>query len=344
MSSKTTNRRKVEHIDIINKHADTHCQSGYFDRLRLIHRALPEITLDDIDPSVTFLGKKIAFPLIISSMTGGDHELLRQINRNLAVAAQATHVAMAVGSQRVMFEQPGAKASFALRSLAPDVPMISNLGAVQLNYGFGLTQCKEAVETLSADGLYFHVNALQEAIQPEGNTDFSSLLKKIENINQQLTVPVLIKEVGCGMHFKDIKRCIDAGIGYIDIAGQGGTSWSSIEYHRNPSVTNPGKQFSDWGIPTPVALKMAAPFMNDVHIISSGGLRNALDMVKSVILGARLCGMAGSLLQAAIDSADRVIEEIEALKRAFSIAMFLLGVPNIDCLRGKSQLFLETLF
>lgn len=342
--SDQTNHRKIEHIAVIQNHPDTNCNAGYFDRLQLIHRALPEISLNDVDPSTTFLGKKISFPLIISSMTGGDHELLTRINRNLAIAAQATNVAMAVGSQRVLFENPAAKKSFALRPFAPDIPLVGNIGAVQLNYGFDIRQCTEAINVLSADGLYFHLNALQEAIQPEGNTNFSSLLKKIEQINKQLPVPVLIKEVGCGMHYEDIKHCIDAGIRYIDIAGQGGTSWSSIEYHRDPSAINPGKQFQGWGIPTPVALKMAAPFMNDACIIASGGLRNALDMVKSVVLGAHLCGIAGYLLQAAIDSADRVIQEIEALKHAFSIAMFLLGVPNIACLRGKSQLFLETLF
>lgn len=335
------NRRKIEHIEVINQDPKTDRQGGHFDRIHLIHRALPEISLKDIDPSTTFLGKKVAFPLIISSMTGGDHALLRKINHNLAIAAQATNVAMAVGSQRILFENPTAIESFDLRPVAPTIPFVSNLGAVQLNYNFDISHCQQAVDILDADGLYLHLNPLQEAIQPEGDTNFSSLLAKISIINDQLSVPVLLKEVGCGIHPKDIERCIQAGIKHIDIAGQGGTSWSRIEHHRDHSGQSLGIQFQDWGIPTPTALKMAKPYCDQACIIASGGLRNGLDMVKSVILGAHLCGLAAPLLKAAIQSADNVIQEIESLKRAFSTAMFLLGAPNIDYLRGNSQLLLE---
>ena len=339
--SNQINRRKVEHIEAIKQDPETDRQGGYFDRIHLAHRAVPEINLKDVDPSTTFLGKKIAFPLIISSMTGGDHSLIRKINHNLAIAAQATNVAMAVGSQRILFENPAAIDSFDLRPLAPSIPLIGNLGAVQLNYGFGMTQCKKAVEVLGADGLYFHLNPLQEAIQPEGDTDFSALLNKISHINNQLSVPVLIKEVGCGIGGDDIKRLIQAGIRYIDIAGQGGTSWSRIEHHRDHSGLSQGILFQDWGIPTTLALQMAKPYSHQACIIASGGLRNGLDMVKSVILGARLCGLAAPLLKSAMQSPDDVILEIESLKRAFSTAMFLLGAPNIDYLRGNSRLILE---
>ena len=336
-----TNLRKIEHIDIIEKDAGVDRRAGHFDKIHLIHRALPEIDLNAIDPGTTFLGKKLSFPLLISSMTGGDHTLLRKINRHLAEAAEHCNVAMAVGSQRILFENKKAEKSFDLRPLAPTIPLIANLGAVQLNYGFDLSHCIKAVEILNADGLYFHLNPLQEAIQQEGNTNFSSLLSAIGHINQQLPVPVLLKEVGCGMCAEDINACIKAGIKYIDIAGQGGTSWSRIEHHRTGSDDTIGLLFQDWGIPTPTALKIARTCSNEISLIASGGLTNGLDMVKSVILGANLCGMAGSLLKAGMRSTEHVVAEIESLKRAFVTTMFLVGAPDINYLRGNSKLLLD---
>jgi len=339
-----TNRRKIEHISILQKDPAVDRKANYFDQIQLMHRALPEINLADVDPSTTFLGKRIAFPLIISSMTGGDHALLKKINQNLAIAAEATHVALAVGSQRIMFENTNAIESFDLRSFAPTIPLISNIGAVQLNYNIELSHCCQAVDILSADGLYFHLNPLQEVIQPEGDTDFSHLLNKISAINNAINVPVLIKEVGCGIGPTDIEMLLGEGIKYIDLAGQGGTSWSRIEFHRDASELSQGLAFQDWGIPTPIALKLARPYNDKAFIIASGGLRGGLDMIKSVILGASLCGMAAPLLKAAMQSPDQVIKEIESLKQAFVTAMFLLGAPDVNYLHGNSQLLLETFY
>ncbi|MCL6270806.1 type 2 isopentenyl-diphosphate Delta-isomerase [Sansalvadorimonas sp. 2012CJ34-2] len=336
-----TNSRKVEHIQLIEQDRETDRDARYFDRIRLTHRAFPEINLDDVDPSVEFMGKKLSFPLLISSMTGGDHALVRTINYNLAVAAQETGVAMGVGSQRVMFEQSSARASFAIRQHAPDALLFANLGAVQLNKGFGIEQCREAVELVGADALYLHLNALQEAIQPEGDTEFRGLLDRIEEIRQQLEVPLLLKEVGCGFSQEDIAAAVSRGIKYIDVAGQGGTSWSRIEHHRADDLMNPGILFQDWGIPTPRALKLAAPYQNRIELIASGGLRNGVDMAKSVILGARLCGLAAPLLKPAMESVDRVITVIEALKREFVTTMFLLGAPDVAALHGNERLILD---
>ncbi|MEH6811342.1 MAG: alpha-hydroxy-acid oxidizing protein, partial [Motiliproteus sp.] len=233
--SDPTNSRKVEHIRIIEEDGGTDRQQGYFDRIRLRHRALPELSLNSIDPSCHFLGKKLSFPLLISSMTGGDHELVRRINHNLAIAAERTQVAMAVGSQRVMFSSPEAAASFDLRPLAPTALLMANLGAVQFNYGFGLEQCQAAVNKLDADALYLHLNPLQEAVQPEGDTDFSNLAEKIGELVQRLSVPVILKEVGAGLGPEDIQLGFANGVRYFDLAGSGGTSWSRIEHHRaNP--------------------------------------------------------------------------------------------------------------
>lgn len=339
--SDRTNERKIEHIRAIERDPQTDRDGRYFDRILLNHRALPERKLADIDTRTVFLGKSLRFPLLISSMTGGDHELVRRINRNLAEAAQRCGVAMAVGSQRVMFSQPAARASFELRELAPDAVLIGNIGAVQLNVGFGVDQCQQAVECLDADGLYLHLNPLQEAIQPEGDTDFSNLAARIGEVAEQLTVPVLLKEVGSGLSPEDIALGYTQGIRHFDVAGSGGTSWSRIEYHRCDDGSDIGLTFQDWGVPTPIALQRAQPWLDRIELIASGGLRDGIDMAKSVILGASLCGMAAPFLGPATESADAVVTVIEKLRREFTTAMFLLGTPDIATLRANRALIVE---
>ncbi|MCO4759479.1 MAG: type 2 isopentenyl-diphosphate Delta-isomerase, partial [Oceanospirillaceae bacterium] len=262
-------------------------------------------------------------------------------NRNLAIAAEATGVAMAVGSQRVMFTSPDARESFSLRQYAPSTVLIGNIGAVQLNYGMGLEQAKEAVQCLEGDGLYLHLNPLQEAVQPEGDTDFSNLQQKIAALAKALDVPVLLKEVGSGLSPADIELGLSAGIRYFDLAGTGGTSWSRIEHHRRKDGSDLGLCFQDWGIPTPKALQLAEPYQDRAAFIASGGLRDGIDMAKSVILGASLCGIAAPLLKPAMESADAVITEIERMRREFTTAMFLLGAQNVPALFRNRALILE---
>lgn len=337
-----TNERKIEHIRVIEQDPLTDRQGHWFDRIHLLHRALPELALEDIDPSIEFLGKRLSFPLLISSMTGGDHELVRRINTNLARAAEHCQVAMGVGSQRVMFTHPEARASFALREQAPSTVLIANLGGVQLNYGFDLDRCQQAVDCVGADALYFHLNPLQEAVQPEGDTDFRGLAEQMGTIAAGLSVPVILKEVGAGLSPADIELGLAQGIRYFDIAGRGGTSWSRIEHHRRHDGSDLGLRFQDWGLPTPLALQLAEPFLDRATLIASGGLRDGIDMVKSVILGASLCGMAAPLLQPAMESAEAVVDAIERLRREFVTAMFLLGVPDVAALfRNKTLIVLE---
>lgn len=339
----STNRRKVEHIDILNRDPETDRQGREFDRIHLTHRALPELNLDEVDPSVTFLGKKLSFPLLISSMTGGDDALIRTVNRNLALAAQHCRVAMGVGSQRVMFTHSEARTSFALREFAPDALLFGNLGAVQLNKGFGIRECREAVEVLGADALYLHLNPLQEAVQPEGDTCFKGLAAKIGQINKELPVPVLIKEIGSGISVPDAMLLQANGIRFIDVAGSGGTSWARIEHHRHNDPENDlGLLFQDWGIPTPAALRALAPLTEsgDLTLIASGGIRNALDMVKSIILGASLAGLAKPFIAPAMESPEAVIAKIESLRNTFRTAMFLLGIPTLARLRKNDELIL----
>ena len=335
--------RKVEHIRVIASDEGVERKDSGFDQIRLTHRALPELDFSDVDTRTEFLGKRLSFPLLISSMTGGTGNEIMAINRNLAEAAEITGVAIAVGSQRVMFADPTASRSFSLRDIAPTVPVVGNIGAVQLNYGFGAAECQKAVEETQADGLYLHLNPLQEVIQPEGDVDFSGLASKISEIVSALPVPVLVKEIGCGLSAQDILLAYDAGVRHFDVAGRGGTSWSRIEYHRRAHDGDDlGLVFQDWGLTTVEALQDAHACLTEAAqpttLIASGGIRNGIDMVKSMILGADLCGVAAPLLRAAQVSCEAVVAVIEKFRREFQTAMFLLGCQTIAQLRCNTAL------
>lgn len=339
--SDATNERKLEHIEIIRTDRDTDRRRYYFDDVRLVHRALPEVALDQIDTSCTFLGKRLSFPLLISCMTGGDHESMRVVNRNLAQAAEATGVAMGVGSQRVQFKRPEATASFALREIAPTTVLLSNLGAVQLNLGFGLEECRAAVKTVGADALVLHLNPLQEAVQPEGDTNFASLSTRIADISAGLDVPVILKEVGAGMSPADAELALAAGVKILDVAGSGGTSWSRIEHHRDREGGTLGLLYQDWGIPTPISLRQLSPYRDRLTLIASGGIRSGLDMAKAVVLGASVCGLAAPFLQPALESAESVVKLIHRLHREYRTALFLLGAGSFEQIHGQEHLLLE---
>ncbi len=336
-----TARRKREHLDAIAQDPAIERGDSGFAAIRLMHRALPEIALDDIDTRCEFLGKTLRLPLLISSMTGGDDPEIRRINHNLAQAAEQSGVALAVGSQRVQFTNPAAEASFRLRDAAPSAVLIANLGAVQLNYGFTAEHCRRAVETLAADGLYLHLNPLQEAVQPEGDTNFAGLAAKIAAVVRELPVPVLLKEVGNGLSPADIARGKQAGIRHFDLAGRGGTSWSRIEHHRrrDPADTL-GLTFQDWGLTTVEALRLNRAAHPDITLIASGGIRNGIDMAKAILLGAELCGIAAPFLAAAQDSAAAVIAAIIRLEREYRTALYLLGCHNNAALRDNHALLL----
>ena len=334
------NQRKMDHIGIVSANHGVDRWRGYFDRVQLAHRALPELNFSEVDPSITFLGKKLSFPLLISSMTGGAAPEFVTINQNLAEAAEAEGVALAVGSQRVLFSDPAARESFDLRALAPSTVLLGNLGAVQLNYGLGVDECEAVLEVLQGDGLCLHLNPLQELIQPEGDTNFSGLSEKIGGVAASLSKPVIVKEVGSGISAADTEKLIQEGIQYIDVAGCGGTSWSIVESQRSfdPEL---GELFADWGIPTPLALQKLKPFRDRVSLIASGGVRDGVDMVKSVVLGASMCGIARPFLNPAMESVDAVRREIQRLKQEFTAAMFLLGAGCIEDLLGNEELVLN---
>jgi isopentenyl-diphosphate delta-isomerase len=333
-------QRKLDHLRLVVEDPAVNREGNHFDRFRLAHCALPECDLKDIDTRCTFLGKELHLPLLISSMTGGSHSEISKINRHLAEAAEACGVALAVGSQRIQFEQPAALESFSLRQFAPTTPLIANIGAVQLNYGLGVEQAQAAIDTLDADGLYLHLNPLQEAIQPEGDTNFSGLWNKIESLSKHISKPLLLKEVGSGLSPKLIQQGLARGLTHFDIAGQGGTSWSRIEHHRSQGKRN-GMTFQDWGLPTPWILQQCRPFATQSTLIASGGLRNGIDVVKSLVLGARIGGMAAPFLQPAMESTQAVIHTIEQIAQEIRIAMFLLGETQLDAIRLNDSLIID---
>ncbi|QCU90669.1 type 2 isopentenyl-diphosphate Delta-isomerase [Thiomicrorhabdus sediminis] len=330
------NRRKQDHIDaVLNDPLVERGNSG-FESIRLQHRALPELDFARLDSSVRFLHKQLDLPLLIASMTGGSGENLQHINRHLAEAAQQAGIAMAVGSQRAMILDKAAQASFDIRRYAPDIPLIANLGAVQLNYGFGEDEARRVIDILEADALYLHLNPLQELIQPEGDTNFAHLLEKIAQLQNKIDVPIILKEVGCGLSDKDIELGLSAGIRYFDIAGQGGTSWSRIESHRSDNSL--GELFQDWGLTTLQSLEQARAYQKQGYFIASGGIRNGIDMIKAVIMGGRICGIAAPFLAPAQDSTEAVLKTIGQFKQEFQTAQFLLGVDKAPKLHLNKQL------
>ncbi len=331
--------RKTDHIRI-NLEEDV--RSGLttgLERFRFIHQALPEIDLEAVDLGVELFGRQLQAPLLISSMTGGT-EQAGAINRTLAEAAQACGITMGVGSQRAALEQPELAASYQVRSLAPDILLLANLGAIQLNYGYRIEHCQQAVEMIAADALILHFNAMQEAVQPEGETRFAGLLQKIERVCRALPVPVVAKEVGWGFSQEDARRLAEAGVAAIDVAGAGGTSWSQVEMHRasNESQRRLAAAFLDWGIPTSQAIlnvRQAAP---ELRIFASGGLRNGVDIAKCLALGASLGGMAGPYLKAAVAGVDVTIQTIQEIRREIQVCMFGCGAGDLSALRdGKLE-------
>ena len=322
-------QRKDDHIaQCLKDPAVDRCTSG-FDSITLAHRALPGLDFDKVDTSITFLGKKLSFPFMLSSMTGGTSKETITINQNLAMAAEECKVALAVGSQRVMFEDKKAEKSFKLREFAPSVPLIANLGAVQFNYGFGIDECRKAVKVLDADALFLHLNPLQEVIQKGGNRNFEYLSDKIKSIRSKLEVPLMIKETGCGLSEADYRLLINCGIRYIDVAGRGGTSWSRIEHLCNKDDSNLGLAFQDWGLSTVETLEEAKPFRNQLFLIAGGGIRSGIDLAKAMSLGASMGSAALPFLKAALESKNAVVKLIEEYREQFKVALFLTGHKNI---------------
>lgn len=333
-------RRKADHIRInLEENVEFPNLTNGFEHYRLTHQALPELDLLTVDLSAALLGKQLAVPLLISSMTGGT-EQAASINRNLALGAQARGVAMGLGSQRAGLEQPETAATFRVRDVAPDILLFANLGAVQLNYGYSVSQCRRAVEMIGADALILHLNPLQEALQADGNWNWVGLLPRIEAVCRGVGVPVVVKEVGWGISEAVARRLVEVGVAAIDVAGAGGTSWSEVESHRAPTATlrELARAFADWGIPTAEALQMAQRGAPGVPLIASGGMRTGIEAAKALALGASAVGIASPFLKAAVESAEQVTATIDQFMAELRIAMFCAGAGRVAALREPGRI------
>lgn len=334
MENPATVSRKNDHLRINLEEDVRSTLTTGLEKYHFIHQALPEVDLDEVELEQVLFGRRVLSPILISSMTGGS-EQAGLLNQRLAEAAQATGVALGLGSMRAALEHPEQAVTFQVRRWAPDVLLLANLGAVQLNYGVSVADCRRLVQLAEADGLILHLNPLQEALQPEGDTRFGGLLKKIEQVCHGLDVPVIVKEVGWGISEKAARQLADAGVAAIDVAGAGGTSWSQVEMYRirDPLRAQVAGAFRGWGIPTAESLKMVRRSTPGMVVFASGGLRGGLDIAKSIALGARLGGMAGPFLKAAVQSAQAVVEWIDAVRSEIRIAMFAAGAANLTQLQ-----------
>lgn len=337
--------RKSDHLRIVAEGLGTQSRRPTgFDAVQFRHNALPELDFDQIDTGTTFLGRAMKAPLLVSAMTGGPVEAAR-INAHIAEASAHLGIALSVGSQRIAVEHGAAGGLGAdLRARAPGIPILGNIGAVQLNYGFGVSEAQRAVEMIGADALILHLNPLQEAIQEGGDRNFAGLLQKIEALARALPVPLGAKEVGAGLSAEVARRLLDAGVQILDVAGLGGTSWARVEAERGSArmraIAAPSH---DWGIPTADSLGAVAPLMGGRTLIASGGVRHGLDVARGIRLGADLAGQAAHALSAARDSAEALAAHFEDVILQLKIAMFCTGSADLAALRRAPLLDCDSL-
>lgn len=330
---KQTENRKAEHINIcLDKKAQARKITAGFEDVQFVHQALPEVDKTKIDVSTKVFGYKFSAPLIIGAMTGGTPDAKR-INTAIAEAVETLHLGMGVGSQRAAIENPKLSETFSVtRKKAPNAFLIANIGGVQLVHGYGVKEVKNAIEMIDADALAVHLNALHEAIQPEGQTSFKGVLDKICEIAGEIDKPVIVKETGAGIAAETAKKLEEAGVKAIDVGGAGGTSFSAVEYYRSEKGSIEhllGDAFWDWGISSVTSLVETTQTVR-IPVIASGGLRSGIDLAKSLALNACL----GSVCQPALEAAVKGTKITEQLLSRFieemRNAMFLVGAKKVD--------------
>lgn len=335
--------RKADHLRIcLDDTVQCKTITSGLERYRFRHCCLPELDYDEIDIHTQFLGHRLNAPLLISSMTGGT-DLAKEINTRLGKVAQFYNIPMGVGSQRIALEQPALGNTFKVRAVAPDIFLMANLGAVQLNYGCGLDECRRIVDTLEANALILHLNPLQECVQSHGDRNFRGLFEKITTLCRGLSIPVIAKEVGNGISGPMAQRLMEAGVAAIDVAGAGGTSWAKVEGERatDAQQSRLGQTFAEWGLSTADCIQAVRALDADVPLIASGGLRTGLDVATAIALGANLAGMAYPFLTAAHDSEDALYELVEVLLAELKTVLLCTGNGTLNDL-NPSQLMVKT--
>ncbi len=326
-------KRKLRHIRVsLEENVDTDIATGFED-VRLIHRALPEIDLDEVSTETTFFGKKLAAPLMISAITGGTEEAAK-INETLAMVAEEKQIGIGVGSQRIAVAQPETVNTFSIvRKKAPSTFIMGNLGCPQLSLGWGVPEAEKCIEMIDADALALHMNPLQEAVQVDGDTNYRGVYEKISELNKNLDTPIIMKETGAGIAWEEAVKMQKAGASGIEISGVGGTSWSAVEYHIAKEVGKKEMEYLggalwNWGIPTAISV-VETTQKTDLAVISSGGIRTGVEIAKSIALGADIGGMAKPFLEKAIQGRDALADYVDNIIREIRVAMFLVGARNV---------------
>ena len=330
-------RRKQRHIRLsLEENVQADIGTGFED-VRLIHRALPEIDLEDVKTETELFGKRLAYPLLISAITGGT-ERAKEINSVLASAAEEFGVGIGVGSQRIAIEDPSVEHTFRIvRERAPSSFVMGNIGCPQLSLGWGVEEAKRCVDMIDADALAIHMNPLQEAVQVRGETRYRGVLNKIEEVARGLGSPVVMKETGCGIAFEDAVKLEGAGVAGLELSGTGGTSWAAVEHHiaREEGKQDQealGQALWNWGVPTAVSLVETSQ-STKLKIIASGGMRTGLEMAKAIALGADAVGIARPFLLKAVEGPDALRDHLENILLEFRTAMFLVGAESLEELR-----------
>lgn len=316
--------RKKDHIKIVLE-KDVEPVSNPFNKYRLPHKAFPEVDFDEIDTSVEFLGKKLSFPFIISSMTGGEENGLK-INTNLSKAAEEVKVGLGLGSMRVILRKPESLSTFDIRKHCPSIPLFANFGVVQLNYGYSAEDINKIIKSVDADGIFIHVNHLQEIIQPEGDKNWKGLLKRLGEELPNIDGTVIVKETGHGIEKESAEKLKQIGVNWIDVSGAGGTSWGMVEAYRR--TDDLGFLFQAEGTPTDEAI-LEAKEIGGINIIAGGGIRSGIDIAKAIALGADLATAAKPLLEPALTSSEECVKTLNKLWLELKVAMFVVGVKNI---------------
>jgi len=345
----STPPRKLDHIRLAIDSPVEHEYGTLLDRVALRHLALPELSLDDVDIETVFLGKRLRAPIMVTGMTGG-HEAAARVNCAIAEAAAELGLAMGVGSQRAAIEHPELAHTFRVaRDCGGDIPLVANIGAPQLVKGYGVAEAMKAVEMIDADALAVHLNAAQEAFQPEGDTDFRGVIEAVARLASTLPVPVIAKETGHGVGLEAARALRAAGIRFLDVSGAGGTSWVLVEKYRAEAVGNhvlasAAWTFRNWGIPTAQAVVEARWAAPDACIIASGGIRTGLDAAKAIALGADVVGVALPVMRAYAEKGTKGVKELlETIVAELRRAMFLVGAPSLAELRRTPLTVLEPL-
>jgi isopentenyl-diphosphate delta-isomerase len=327
-------KRKLRHIRVsLEEEVETDISTGFKD-IHLIHRALPEIDLDEVSLDTTLLGKKIAAPLVMSAITGGTEEA-KKINAVLAEVAEKKQIGISVGSQRIAVAQPETVPTFSVvREKAPTTFVMGNVGAPQLSLGWGVEEAQKCVDMIEADALALHMNPLQEAVQVDGDTDYRGIYSKVNELSQQISVPLIMKETGAGIAWEDAVKMQEAGASALEISGVGGTSWSAVEYHIAKEVGKKdmeylGQALWNWGVPTAISV-VETSNKTTLEIIASGGLRTGAEVVKSIALGANAGGMAKPFLEKAVKGKDALVEHVDHIVGEIKVVMFLVGAKNLS--------------